>query len=214
MFSTRPRLRLRPGVELLDARIVLSTTLLTPPTHITPGQFPSANPHRPFTTADLQAYAAAYETYQGSPGFTPQYDFNGTGFIGQNDATPILRGLAAITPKVPLRLTLALAPGEQVTGHHPSNNGGVTRLATVTVIGKTTPNSIIFTDGPTTNTTLPTNNFKFQGIAVTSNAQGIFKYTTALNPNSTGGSETNTTFMVRTPFGQQTIRAFPIRRLP
>ena len=209
-----PRQSLRPAVERLDARVVMSTALLTPPTHITPGQYPSANPHRAFTTADLQAYAAAYETFRGSPGYTPQYDFNGTGFIGQNDATPILRGLASITPRVPLKLTLALAPGEQVSGHHPTNSGGVTRLGTVTVIGKTTPNSIIFTDGPTTNTTLPINNFKFQGIAVVSNSQGIFQYTTKLNPLSRGGSETNTVFMVRTPFGQQTILADPIRRLP
>jgi hypothetical protein len=209
-----PRQRLRPGVEWLDARVVMSTALLNPPTHLTPGQYPSADAHRAFTTADLQAYAAAYETYQGSPGYTPQYDFNGTGFIGQNDATPILRGLAAITPDVPLKLTLALAPGEQVTGPHPSNSGGVTRLATVTIVGKTTPNSIIFTDGPATNTTLPTNNFKFHGLAVVSDAQGNFEFTTKLNAISRGGSETNAAFLVRTPFGQQTIRAFPVRLLP
>ena len=216
--------RLRPGVELLDARVVMSATvpasptesaaLFVAPTHLIPGQFPGANPNRPFTPADLQAYAAAYESTIGSPGFTPQFDFNGTGFIGQNDATPILRGLAAITPRGPLKLTLALAPGEQVKGHHPSNSGGVTRLETVTVIGKTTPNSIIFTDGPTTNSTLPINNFKFQGIAVASDSEGNFEFTTKLNELSRGGSETNTAFLVRTPFGQQTIRAFPIRRLP
>ena len=58
-----PRQRLRPGVELLDARVVMSTALLNPPTHLTPGRYPSANSHRAFTTADLRAYAAAYETY-------------------------------------------------------------------------------------------------------------------------------------------------------
>ena len=209
-----PRPRSRPGVEPLDARVVMSAPALSPPTHLIPGQFPSADAHRPFTPADLQAYAAAYETFHGEANFTPQYDFNGTGFIGQNDATPILRGLASITPDAPLRLTLALAPGEQVAGHHPTNSGGVTRLRTVTVIGKTAPNSIIFTDGPTTNSTLPTNNFKFQGIAVTSDSQGNFEYTLDLNPPSRGGSSTNTAFLVRTPFGQQTIRAFPIRLLP
>jgi hypothetical protein len=187
---------------------------LAPPAHLISGQFPSADAHRPFTPADLQAYAAAYETFQGQPNFTPQYDFNGTGFIGQNDATPILRGLAAITPHVPLKLTLALAPGEQVTGHHPANSGGVTRLGTVTVIGKTTPNSIVFTDGPTTTSTLPLGNFKFHGIAVATDAQGDFQYTATLADLSRGGSLTGTAFLIRTPFGQQTIRAFPIRRLP
>jgi hypothetical protein len=149
-----------------------------------------------------------------APNFTPQYDFNGTGFIGQNDATPILRGLASITPHVPLRLQLTLAPGEQVAGHHPANSGGVTRLGTVTVIGRTTPNSIVFTDGPTTTSTLPLGNFKFQGIAVASDSQGNFSYTARLADLSRGGSLTGTTFLIRTPFGQQTIRAFPILRLP
>jgi hypothetical protein len=192
----------------------MSATALSPPTHLIPGQFPSADPNRPFTPADLQAYAAAYETFVGQPNFTPEFDFNGTGFIGQNDATPILRGLASITPRVPLRLTLALAPGEQVSGHHPSNSGGVTRLETVTVVGKTTPNSIIFTDGPTTTSTLPLGNFKFHGIAVVSDSQGNFEYPLTLTAPSRGGSETGTAFMVRTPFGQQTIRSFPIRLLP
>jgi hypothetical protein len=205
--------RLRPGVERLDARVLMAAAP-APPTHLIPGQYPSADAHRTFTPADLQAYAAAYETFQGGPNFTPQYDFNGTGFIGQNDATPILRGLAAITPRVPLKLTLALAPGEQVTGHHPANSGGVTRLGTVTVIGKTTPNSIVFTDGPTTTSTLPLNNIKFHGIAVATDSQGNFEYTATLAGLSRGGSLTGTTFLVRTPFGQQTIRAFPIRRLP
>jgi len=212
MPSTRPRLR--PVVERLDARVVMSAALLTPPTHLVPGSHPSADAHRPFTPADLQAFAAAYETFQGAPNFAAQYDFNGTGFIGQNDATPILRGLAAITPRVPLRVTLALAPGEQVVGHHPAQSGGVTRRAMVTVVGKTTPNSIIFTDGPTTNSTLPTGNFKFQGIAVASDSHGNFEYPVNLADLSRGGSLTGTTFLIRTPFGQQTIRAFPIRRLP
>ena len=82
------------------------------------------------------------------------------------------------------------------------------------VVGKTTPNSIIFTDGPTTNSTLPTGNFKFQGIAVASDSQGNFEYPVKLTGLSRGGSLTGTAFLVRTPFGQQTIRSFPIRRLP
>ena len=208
-----PPPRIRPVVEQLDGRIVMSSSVVVPATQLIPGQFPSADAHRTFTQADLQAYAAAYQSSRGSPRFTPQYDFHGTGFIGQNNATPIVRGLATITPYSPLRLTLALAPGEQVVGHHPANNGGVTRLGMVTIIGKTTPNSIIFTDGPTTLSTLPTGNFKFQGIAVTSDSQGLFKYSLELNRLSRGGSSTNTAFLIRTPFGQQMIRAFPVRRL-
>jgi hypothetical protein len=207
------RLRILPGVEPLDARIALSTTVPAPPTHLTPGEYPSADAHRAFTTADLQAYAAAYETYQGEPNFTPQYDFNGTGFIGQNDATPILRGLAEITPKEPLKLTLALAPGEQVSGHHPADSGGVTRDSTVTIIGKTTPNSIIFTDSVTSEAGQTLVSFKFEGPALVSNSQGYFEETVALSNVSIGGSLTTNDFLIRNPSGQQLIRAFPILRL-
>jgi hypothetical protein len=209
-----PRLLLRPGVERLDARVVLSTTTLTTPTHLVPGQYPSADSHRTFTTADLQAYAAAYETFVGEPNFTPQYDFNGTGFIGQNDVTPILRGLTSITPREPLKLTLSLAPGEQVTGSTPANSGGTTTKGTVTVIGKTTPNSIIFTDALTNKTGESTLNYKFEGPAIVSNSEGYFELPITLTTASQGGSLTSTAYLVRTPFGQQLVRSFPIRRLP
>jgi hypothetical protein len=225
-----PNRRVRPGVEPLDARIVMSTAIptvtaaasptATPAASSTfrpvPGTFPSANPNRPFTPADLQAYAAAYLSVSGDPDFTPQYDFNGTGFIGQNDATPILRGLASITPDIPLKLTLKLAPGEQVSGHHPANNGGVTRDGTVTVIGKTTPNSIVFLDSPLTTSThsaSSTGNFKFEGGALTTDSQGYFSYTINLTALSHGGSLTATNFLIRTPFNQQLIRSFPILRI-
>ncbi len=239
-----PRTILRPRVEALDARVVLSsgaatahlaaaaTTVNPSPTTASPprtastgtggesvplvplvsGKYPSANRFRAFTPADLQAYAAAYESFRGDPGYAPQYDFNGTGFIGQNDATPILRGLAGITPRVPLRLSLALAPGQQIVGHHPSISGGATRLPVVTVIGKTTPNSIIFTDGPTVSGNTSTGNFKFEGRALTSDANGVFSYSITLAALSKD-SLTATAYLIRTPFGQQTIRAFPIFRV-
>jgi hypothetical protein len=224
-----PKLRIRPGVEELDARVVMSATVpttvaeaATPSTtdlakfHPIPGSHPSANPNRSFTPTDLQAYADAYLSVEGDPDFTPQYDFNGTGFIGQNDATPILRGLASITPDIPLTLSLKLAPGEQVQGHHPADSGGVTRDATVTVIGKTTPNSIVFLDSPlttSTHTASSTGNFKFEGGALVTDSQGYFRYTINLTALSRGGSLTATNYLIRTPFNQQLIRSFPILRL-
>ena len=104
------RRQIRPGVERLDVRVVLSTALPTVAAQASPdlllpqsifrvtGKYPIAKRNRAFTPADLQAYSQAYPTFIGRPEFTPQYDFNGTGFIGQNDATPILRGLRAISP--------------------------------------------------------------------------------------------------------------------
>jgi hypothetical protein len=212
--------RIRPGVERLDDRVVLSAAVSTAATSLVaslrpvPGSHPSANPDRPFTPADLQLYAQVYLSTAGEPDFTPQYDFNGTGFIGQPDATPILRGLAAITPKVPLKLSLRLATGEQVHGHHPAESGGVTRLATVTVIGQTTPNSIVFIDGPTTSIhAQSTGNFKFQGGALATDSRGEFDYTVKLPDVSRGGSLLSVNFLIRTPFNQQLIRSFPILRI-
>ncbi len=215
--------RARPCVERLDDRVVMSASalataspvaLVDSPVHPVPGSHPSANPNRPFTPADLQLYAKVYLSFQGAPDFTPQYDFNGTGFIGQNDATPILRGLAAITPRQPLTLSLKLAPGEQVKGHHPADSGGVTRLGEVTVVGKTTPNSIVFIDGPTAAThTRSTGNFKFEGGALATDSQGYFYYNTKLPALSHSGSLLGVNFLIRTPFNQQTIRSFPILRI-
>ena len=220
------KLRIWPSVERLDDRIAMSATVTvsaTTPSSTTqatfrpiPGSQPSANPNRSFTPADLQAYARAYLTTLGEPDFTPQFDFNGTGFIGQPDATPILRGLASITPHIPLKLSLKLAPGEQVSGHHPATSGGVTRDATVTVIGKTTPNSIVFLDSPFTtsnHSASATGNFKFEGGALATDSQGNFSFTINLAALSHGGSLTATNYLVRTPFNQQLIRAFPILRI-
>ncbi len=216
---------IRPGVERLDPRVVLSTvtptvnaaatSVLLPPTSIRDGTYPSANRFRSFTPADLALYAQVYQSFIGAPDFQKQYDFNGTGFIGQNDATPILRGLAAITPKIPLTLSLKLAPGEAEKVPHVANNGPVTRLGTVTVIGTTTPNSIVFIDGPTTAThSQSTGNFKFEGGALATDAQGHFYYTVQLPANSRGGSILGANFLIRTPFNQQLIRSYPIRRVP
>lgn len=216
---------LRPGVERLDSRLLLATLNPTPTNHaianqigsfkVIPGRFPSANPNRTFTTTDLQTYASVYLSHVGDPDFAQQYDFNGTGFIGQNDATPILRGLAPITPKIPLTLSLRLQAGQGEAPPIPSNNGVTTRLGNVTVVGKTTPNSIVFVDGPTTSRhSQTTGNYKFQGGALATDSQGYFYYNVDLPANSHGGSLLTANFLIRTPYNQQLIRSLPIRRLP
>jgi hypothetical protein len=154
---------------------------------------------------NLQAYAEAYLSHEGQPNYNPALDFNHNGFIGQGDAKPLLAALAPVTPHVPLQFSLALAAGEQVLGHHSANSGGVTRDSNVTVIGHTTPNSIVFTDkltGPRAN------DYKFTGSAIAVNSAGYFSYPVALK-----GALTPTEYLVVTPFGQQTIRAFPIRKV-
>jgi hypothetical protein len=193
-----PRWRIRrfgPSLDLLDARVALSGIAYTP--------------------ADLAAYAKAYELKAGQPGFTPEYDFQNNGVITKQDAEPILRSLASVTPFSEARVQLALAMGEQVTGHHTTNSGGVTHDPSVTIVGKTTPNSIIFTDGSTAPGIVPsTGNFQFTGMALTSNDQGYFEYPLTLPKPSRGGALVAIDFLIRTPFGQQVVRAFPIRLVP
>lgn len=189
-----------------------STISVLPAGNLVPGRFPSADRNRSFAPSDLVSYSKSYLSFNGEPTFNPSFDFNGTGFIGQNDATPILRGLASITPNKPLRLQLGLAPGEAIIGHHPAVSGAATRLPSVTIVGKTTPNSIIFIDSLTNNRFGSTGNFKFQGGAVASDTDGTFSITLPLTRLSKN-SLTNVTMLIRTPYNQQLIRAFPIFRV-
>ena len=218
----RQRNQARPALEGLDARIVCAgmapaaapspVQVSAPLPELKPGTFPSADRFRPFTPADLQAYARAYLSFRGEANYDQAFDFNGTGFIGQNDATPILRGLASITPMVPLALKLRLAPGQQLLTAHPSVSGAATRLGTVTVVGQTTPNSVLFFDSFADSRLGASGNFKFRGGALVSDANGRFTYTLPLTPLSKN-SLTTLNLLVRTPFNQQTIRAFPILRV-
>jgi len=194
MSANRTLLALR--IDGLEPRLPLSTM---------PGV---ALPSPVLLPADvrLQAFSAAYLSRRGGANYNSALDFNGNGFIGQGDARPILQALAPLTPREPQRFEISLAPGDQVLGHHSANSGGVTRKTEVTVIGRTTPNSIVFTDslqGPRAN------NFKFEGFALPVNSQGYFSYTIRLND-----ALTQTEYLAVDPFGHQTIRAFPLRRLP
>jgi len=215
----RQRHRMRPVLESLDTRIFLATVptgttagIFPASLKLIPGSFPSANRFRSFTPADLQAYAEAYLAFSINPNYNAAYDFNGTGFIGQNDATPILRGLAGITPHGPLSVNLNLAPGQQIYTRHPSVNGAATRLGTVTVVGQTEPNSVIFYDSFANSRLGASGNFKFEGGAVIADARGRFTHTLTLTPLSKN-SLTTFTILIRTPHNQQTIRAFPIFRI-
>jgi hypothetical protein len=198
--------RLRPILDGLESRVTLSSGLKPIATfHTTTGAVP-ANRNRPFTTADLVAYAKTYDSFIGQKVYNPAYDFHGTGYIGQNDSAPILAALAPITPRVPFRIVMNLAPGEQIQGNHTTNSGGVTYRKTVTVIGHTTPNSIVFFDKTKA---AVAGNYKFRGGAVDVNSQGVFSVKYTLSDQLT-----NTDYLIITPFGQRMIHDFPIVRQP
>ena len=183
----RPRRhRFSPGFDRCEARLALAAG-------------PTVNPL-------LAAYAKAYLTAVGQPNYNPAVDTNHNGLIGMGDALPILHALAPITPRAPLRLTLTLAPGDQVNTPHPANSGGVTRQQKqVTIIGHTVPNSLVFTDDAN-------NDFRFKGgTAIPVDSSGFFSIVVKFtSPNKL----TQHDFLVIDPFGLQLRRAFPILQLP
>jgi hypothetical protein len=196
----------RPGLESLEGRLALSTIaaapavaaeVRTPPAHA----HAAAIQARTFTLDDLQAFSAAYLSTPRSPNYNPAYDFNHNGFIGHDDAKYLVLHERTLTPNIPLRSSIHLARGEQVA--HPSvhNSGGITRWNTVTIVGRTTPGSILFTDNSNAN-------FRFNALALPTDGKGDFSYTLNLKDKLT-----NTEYLIFDPFGHQKVASFPILRI-
>ncbi len=78
----------------------------------------------------------------------------------------------------------------------------MTRLDSVTIVGRTTPNAIVFTDGDDAD-------YSFRGLALPADSRGYFSYTIPLDMGLT-----NTEYLALDPFGHRTIRAYPILKLP
>ncbi len=85
-------------------------------------------------------------------------------------------------------------------GTNYENSGGITRLLHVTVVGRTTPGSIIFADSGL-------GDYTFTGRALATDERGNFSIDFDLDPRD---KLKNTEYLVIDPYGQQTIRAFPI----
>lgn len=151
---------------------------------------------------DLRAFAPAYLTSVNDGFYNPSADSNRNGFVGQRDAVTLVHNETPLTPKIPLNVYLTLAPGEVAknTGDHTS--GAVTYAHDVTVLGHTTPGSIVFADSGL-------GNYTFTGPALPTDKDGNFSIQVHLRDQLT-----NTEYLVFDPFGQQTIRAFPILRIP
>ncbi len=154
--------------------------------------------------ADEQAFALAYMSHYGQPFYNPAADANGNGFVGHEDAKILLRNLTPLTPKVPLEVKLVLAPQDQVLGHvGVKNSGGITRrTGPVTILGKTTPGSIVFSDNSS-------GNYAFNHQAIPVDANGNFSFTGSQSKDLL----TNFEFLVIDPYGQQKIAAFPLYRI-
>jgi hypothetical protein len=188
------------GFDRCEARLALSNVVAVPPPIVT------TTTSGPTIAPILSEYANAYLSAVGSAKYNPAADANHNGVVAMGDALPLLRTLAPTTSRSPLRLTLTLARGDQVNTPHPANSGGVTRQSkTVTIIGHTVPNSLVFTDDPN-------NDFRFRGGSVIPvDSAGFFSETvTFTSPYKLNQHN----FLVIDPFGAQLRRAFPILQLP
>ncbi len=152
---------------------------------------------------DLKAFTPAYTATAGGKTYNPAADANQNGFIGQGDAKAIEANISPETPRsIPLRITLKLAPGEQPAHPGVSNSGGITRLSSIVIEGRTTPYSLVFMDSSAAN-------YKFTGPFHYADANGDFSVAEKLKAKLT-----NFEFLVVDPYGRHAIHAFPVLQIP
>jgi Dockerin type I domain len=159
--------------------------------------------------ADLQAFAPSYSSQQGDRNYNSAADFNQNGIINLYDAKALLHNMAPLTPKLPLATRLTLAPQDQIHYSGPTVLGAATFQKTVTILGHTTPGSLVIEDNNTSRLPGGTQAYKFTGTAVATDANGFFSVTST---NSSGIN--NNDFLILDPFGQQMIIDFPIFWIP
>jgi hypothetical protein len=80
---------------------------------------------------DLKAFTQANLTTSHDALYNPAADANRNGFIGREDGQFLLRNLRPLTPKIPLKVDLTLAPEDQV--HAIVELGGTGGVASVRV---------------------------------------------------------------------------------
>ena len=159
--------------------------------------------------ADLQAFAPSYMSQQGEPKYNPAADFNLNGVINLYDAKALLQNMAPLTPDLPLAARLTLAPQDQIHYSGPTVSGSATFQKTVTILGHTTPGSLVITDNNTSRLPGGMQAYKFTGPAYATDANGFFSITTT---NIQGLN--NNDFLILDPFGHQMIIDFPIFWIP
>jgi Dockerin type I domain len=152
--------------------------------------------------ADLQAFAAAYETSAGNPKYNLAADFNHDGIVNQVDATALMKNMPPLTPNVPLQLVMNLLPADQAHYAAPQNSGGSTLDQDVTIEGHTMPGSIVLEDNSK-------GYYKWDGGALATDANGNF----SVEEKNTQGINTYN-FLVIDPYGQQLIRSYPVFWIP
>ncbi len=159
--------------------------------------------------ADVQAFAPSYGSRLGDANYNPAADFNQNGVINLYDAKALLQNMAPLTPKLPLAARLTLTPQDQIHYSGPTVSGAATFQRVVTILGHTTPGSLVIEDNNTSRLPGGTQAYKFTGPAIATDANGFFSVTST---NTQGLN--NNDFLILDPFGQQMIIDFPVFWIP
>jgi len=152
--------------------------------------------------SDLQLFAAAYGSKTGQSNYNPAADFNLNGTVNLHDAKALEHNLTPLTPDQPLTAVVNLQPSDQAQYAASKNSGGSTFQKGVTIVGHTTPGSLVIEDSKA-------QDFTFTGAAVPTNANGYFFIK---SKNSSGVNQNE--LLILDPFGKQLIRAYPIFWIP
>jgi hypothetical protein len=159
--------------------------------------------------ADLQAFAPAYGSRIGDLNYLPSADFNRNGVINLYDAKVLLHNMATLTPRLPLTARFILSPQDQIHYSGPTVSGAATFHRVVTILGHTTPGSLVLEDNHTSRLPGGTQAYKFTGPAHATDANGFF----SIKATNTEGLNNNN-FLILDPFGQHIIMDFPIFWIP
>ncbi len=152
--------------------------------------------------SDLPLFAAAYGSKVGQPAYNAAADFNLNGTVNLDDAKALEHNMTPLTPDQPLTAVVNLQPTNQAQYPASKNSGGSTFKKDVTIVGHTTPGSLVIEDSSG-------QDFTFTGAAVPTNAQGYFFIK---SKNSSGVNQND--LLILDPFGKQLIRAYPIFWIP
>ncbi len=152
--------------------------------------------------ADLPLFAQAYGSHAGEANYNPAADFNLDGVVNLYDAKALEHNMPPLSPDQPLTAVVNLTPADQAHYATSKNSGGATFQKDVTIVGHTTPGSLVIEDSKT-------QSFTFTGSAVPTNAKGYFFINTK---NSSGVNEND--LLILDPFGHQLTRVYPIFWIP
>ncbi len=201
--NRKTRTNVNLSMERLEDRVALSG--ITASAASNPANGTATPPIQPIiaapvnqTIAVLNAFQKAYQSHPGEANYNPALDVNHNNQIAQTDGRLLLRELPALSPKIPLTVTVSVAPQDQAPGKHGTNLGGATYKQTPTIIGHTTPGALLFTGTGTLD-------LKIRGPVIVADAQGNF----SLKMRQVDGFN-NLDFLAVDAYGQQTLRAFPM----